>query len=159
MSKSTEPAIFVDVHSSGVTDILAKSPLFEKTATVTAVQITEAEHVVTAFGDFIETERDAVAGQWKVTNPDGEQYILDDEVFKARYKALGKDKYQAIGFIRATSNPWGVPIEITAPWGEPQFGDEDCIVAVSVLNGEPVWTDRYIIERKAFENTYASVTA
>jgi hypothetical protein len=46
-------------------------------------------------------------------------------------------------------------IEIVAPWGEPQFGEVDCLLAVTVEDeNDSISGDRYIIERKAFEATY-----
>ena len=41
----------------------------------------------------------------------------------------------ATGHIRAIKNPFGSPIAIIASWGEPQYGDENCMIA-DICDGE-----------------------
>ena len=93
-----------------------------------------------------------------MTNPSGEQYIISEKKFFGRYEATaGVNAYSAKGYCRAIKNPFGKPIEIMASWGEPQTGDENCMVADTCdaegkLDGEP-----YLIEAAAFAETYKQV--
>ena len=145
----------IDIHSDELLARLLAAPIYEKSATVHAVEVTEAQHVVTSFGDFVETEQDAQVGEWIVTNPDGEKYVLPAAKFLARYEATAEPNiFKAVGFIHAIRNPYRKDIEIVAPWGEPQFGGPMCWLALSIINGEPVLSDRYIIEADAFTHTY-----
>lgn len=53
-------------------------------------------------------------------------------------------------------NPYNEPIEIVAPWGAPMMGDEDCMIAdICDANGKNLQGEPYLIEDKAFEETYA----
>lgn len=147
----------VDIHSDDITVALNKAPVYEKVATVHAVQVKSVEHVVTQFGDFVETEQDAQVGEWIVTNPDGEKYVLPNSKFILRYEATDVPNiFKAIGSIRAICNPFNVDVEILAPWGSPQFGDALCWFAVSLdVEGNIVTEDRYLIESDAFVHTYS----
>ncbi len=60
---------------------------------------------------------------------------------------------------RAFTNDTGRPIEIMAPWGEPQFGDADCKIATTFDPDKPdeISADRYIIGRQEFEDTYGPI--
>jgi hypothetical protein len=152
-----DPNIYtqVDVHSFEITQKLISSSLYEKTVLVHAYRVEHTHEIVTAFGAFVETVNIAHVGDWVVINPDGEKYVLPEEQFFARYIATEiKDVYKSTGFIRAIQNPFGFPIEILAPWGKPQFGDEKCWLAVSLKNNQIVSEDRYLIEAKAFVKTY-----
>jgi hypothetical protein len=147
----------LDLNTPEFTDLLRTAPLADKIATVTAVLVTEKQVMSTVVnGDFVETVNTAHPGDFIVTNPSGEQYILTAENFHSRYEATDElGVYQARGSIRVIKNPTGEPVEIIAPWGEPQFGDSDCYFAVTVAGPEDeVTSDRYIIENQAFLYTY-----
>ena len=103
-----------------------------------------------------ETVNIAKKGDWIMTNPGGERYIISETKFFNRYEPTEKDGvYQAKGYCRAIKNPFGKPIEIMASWGEKQNGDENCLFAdICDLNGENMGGEPYIIEAKAFEETY-----
>jgi len=150
----------VDIQSDAVTYLLGISPLFEKTVVVEAREVFIEEEVKTIVGDgFLETTNIAKPGDFIVTNPTGEQYILGAKKFASRYeKTSVAGFYKARGRIRAVLNPYGTDIEILAPWGEPQFGDAQCLLATSVDDLDtPIGTDRYIIEAAAFVATYRKV--
>jgi hypothetical protein len=154
-----ETMAFLDVHSDAVTQVFKDNgKVFRKNALVTAEQVEVETEIVTIVGDgFVETTNTAQPGSFIVTNPSGERYILKEDNFRARYqKTDTAGVYRARGFILAIDNPTAKDIEILAPWGEPQFGDARCLLAVT-LDGpddEAVGKDRYIIERDAFEQTY-----
>jgi len=149
----------IDIHSPAITKLLTNAPVYEKTATVKARRVTSSQNVTTAFGDFVETKNTAKVGDWIVTNPDGEEYILTDENFRSKYESSSTaGTFKAIGKIKAIKNPYKKDIEIVAPWGSPQFGDANSWLAVSLdSSGKPVDSDRYIIENGAFDHTYSRV--
>lgn len=111
------------------------------------------------FGNFVETENVAQPGDWIVTNPDGEQYILTNENFHSRYEKTSEaGVFKAIGTIKAIQNPFHKNIEIIAPWGSPQYGDTESWLAITLKDGEPVTGDSYLIENGAFAHTYAEIS-
>ena len=57
----------------------------------------------------------AHAGDYIVTNPGGERYVVAAETFEKRYAALGDGRFEATGNARVFQNPTSEPIEITAP--------------------------------------------
>ena len=100
----------------------------------------------------------AKAGNWIVTNPSGEKYIISEKKFVDRYEATNViGTYSAKGYCRAITNPFREPIEIMASWGSPQTGDERCLIADTCdadgkMGGEP-----YLIDANAFAETYKKV--
>jgi hypothetical protein len=157
MTENNTLPVKLDIQTSDFADAFANAPLADKQGTVLARQVTETETIVTIVnGDFTETTNTAHAGDFVITNPNGEEYILEADNFTKRYKATGAaGVYQARGTIRFIDNPTGASIEIVAPWGAPQYGDADCLLAVSVEDeNDAISADRYIIERKAFDATY-----
>jgi hypothetical protein len=152
--------IKIDIQDETITELLANAPLYEKFATVTAREVLVAEEIRTLVGDgFVETTNAAEVGDFVVTNPTGEEYILKLDKFTARYEATDKKgTYKASGLVRAISNPYMCEIEIDAPWGAPQYGESLCLLATTVDDEHSeVGTDRYIIEFAAFKETYRLV--
>lgn len=145
-----------DVHTQKFTDLFNTAPIYTKSAIVQATLVTELQQVQTIVSEgFLETEATAAIGQYIVTNPDGERYLLSSDTFFARYEHLGGNLYKAIGSIKAFRNPFAGDVEILAPWGEPQFGKADCYFAVALdENDEMITADRYLIEGTAFQRTY-----
>ena len=150
----------VDRKAPEVMQALAEAPLFKKQGQVEARPAVLGERVTTTLASGAnETVNTANEGDWVMTNPSGEQYIISEKKFLGRYEVTDEaGVYSAKGYCRAIKNPFGKPIEIMASWGEPQTGDENCMVAdVSDadgnLEGEP-----YIIEVKAFAETYKQVS-
>ena len=150
-------ARFVDRKDPALAAVLATAPIFCKQGTVTARQATRTEEVVTVLANGVtETVNTARPGEWIITNPGGEQYVLENAKFLARYEATEiPGTYRALGYCRAVRNPFGRAIEIMASWGEPQAGDAQCWIAdvcdvEGQCEGEP-----YLIESEAFAATYA----
>lgn len=151
MNKNT----VIDLQSGEFNERFIDAPLWTKKAIVDARQVTETEHLDTILANgFLETTREVPAGHWIVTNPGGEEYALSDEKFQSRYESIGNGKFQAKGVIRAYSNPTGGKVEITAPWGEKQFGDERCYFATAVSENFDPTQDCYIIGYDEFMETY-----
>ena len=155
--------LFVDTKTSELEQLLREAHVYEKIATVTVVEIEETLTVQTIVSNgYVETIAEGHVGDFIVTNPDGEQYILPRAMFFARYEETDVvGVWKAKGFIKAIPNPYAEEIEILAPWGEPQFGEVDCFLAVTIdgPEDEVISDDRYIIEGAAFSNTYRLVHA
>jgi hypothetical protein len=103
-----------------------------------------------------ETANSDKGGDVVVTNPTGEQYILSAETFASRYIATNEDGvYSANGYVRAITNPFEAPIEISASWGEPQYGDEECLILdICDHEGNNMAGEPYLIDVKVFSETY-----
>lgn len=138
-------------------DMLARldgAPWFVKHALVEAHQLVGDVEVRTVLASgVVETTRTAHAGSWIVTNPGGEQYVLDPDTFTARYRHVGGDRYRATGRCRAIRNPYRDDLTIDAAWGE-QSGDADCWIAVQP--GDP--HHPYLIGGDEFAATYRKDT-
>lgn len=146
----------VDINAPEITMALDKAPIYKKCSRVKARPAIEGETIVTKLSSgVIETTKVAKFGEWVVTNPSGEEYLVSEEKFFSRYDpADKKGVYEAKGYCRVIGNPFGVPIEIMAPWGELQVGEVDCkIVGVCDAKGNTK-KDSYLIDGKAFAETY-----
>lgn len=148
----------VDLSTEQYTQLLTEAPVYAKKAIVEARQTTEREEVKTILADGItETVNVAEPGDVIVTNPGGEKYVIKSEKFAKRYEAIDENgTYRAKGMVRIVENPTGTPIEITAPWGEKQFGAANCMVATNYdpEHPEEISNDRYIINHQEFLDTY-----
>lgn len=151
-------SIEINRHDKQITDALAKAPIYKKQGEVRVVFAKGGERVITVLaGGLEETVNTANPGDVIITNPTGEQYIIDQTKFLKRYepKAGASDIYVAKGYCRAIDNPEGAPIQMMASWGEMQFGDTYCKIAdtfdpiTGEFGGQP-----YIIDRTSFEQTY-----
>lgn len=159
----TGQAIEVDRHDERIMQGLAEAPIYKKQGEVRASIAQGGEVVVTKLADgSTETRNTANPGDAIITNPGGEQYIIDAVKFGKRYEPkLGengkpeKGIFSAKGYCRAIDNPWGQPITMMASWGEMQNGARDAKIAdtydieTRTLGGEP-----YIIGRAEFVQTY-----
>ena len=151
----------IDRKAPEIMQALAEAPLFKKQGQVKARPAVPGEKVTTTLASGAnETVNTANEGDWVMTNPSGEQYIISEKKFFGRYEATDEaGVYSAKGYCRAIKNPFGEPIEIMASWGEPQTGDENCMVADTCdENGENMGGEPYLIEAKAFEETYRQVS-
>ena len=147
----------VDRKSPKILNALSSADVFKKQGRVNARPATEGEKVITTLANGQEeTVNTANAGDFVVTNPSGEQYIISGEKFLNRYQETDEEGvYQAKGSCRAIKNPFGKPIEIMASWGEPQTGDENCMIAdVCDENGDNMDGEPYLIDFTAFAKTY-----
>ena len=159
---STQPKYEkIDISKDEYTAKLAEAPVFAKKAIVKAVVATGGEQIKTVLANGTEeTHNTANPGDAIITNPGGEQYIIPAETFAKRYEATAEESvYRAKGMARAFKNDTGAPIEITAPWGEPQFGDENCMIATVFDPDNPneIGSDRYIIGADEFAETYGPI--
>lgn len=155
---------FIDRKSPDLMDKLANARLYKKIGVVHARPAVAGEMIVTFINGIEETTNTANEGDVVVTGAAGEQYIIGGDKFRSRYTPIasaedinGNLAYQASGHCRAIRNPFGGPVEILASWGEAQYGDENCYFADACDaegNGD---LEPYIIEGKAFEDTYGLV--
>lgn len=147
--------MIVDLQTGELNERFSTATVWQKKAVVEARQVTEPEFLDTVLANgFLETSREVPVGHWIITNPGGEQYAVSDEKFRGRYEDIGGGKFKAKGFVRAYSNPTGKSVEITAPWGEKQFGDSECMFASALDMHRAPTKDCYIIGREEFEDTY-----
>ena len=135
--------------------------LYRKNGEFRATRVSVATPVETILADGREeTKNVATPGDFVVTGPSGERYVVKPEVFAARYgrKRGTGDVYLARGEIIAVPNPLGRAIRFLASWGEAQTGAADCMIAdmfdaaTRKRAGQP-----YIIGRAEFKKTYRRV--
>ncbi len=150
---------FIDKNSPELTELLAKAPLYKKFAKVRARKAIDGETITTTLTDGkIETVNTANLGDWVVTNPSGEEYLLGHEKFTSRYTQTSElGIYQSHEYCQAVANPFLKPIEIVASWGAIQRGDPNCFLAIAcnknaIQNGE-----LYLIDYESFIETYEKV--
>lgn len=146
------PEVMTEIRNS-----LMHARVYRKQGQVMARRAIHGEKIVTTLASGVkETENIAQEGDWIVTNPSGEQYVISSDKFIRRYKATGEDGvYLARGCCRAIRNPFGVPIEIMASWGELQTGDARCMIADTCdESGENMGGEPYLIDAEAFKETY-----
>ena len=147
--------ISIDLQDRFHSLVLGAATLYRKNVIIQARQVVETERVETVLANgLLETAREVPAGHWVITNPGGEEYAVSDEKFRNRYEPVGDGHYRAKGVIRAYQNPTGEDVEITAPWGEKQFGDAGCWFAAATDADLKATTDRYIIGGAEFHDTY-----
>jgi PGDYG protein len=149
----------IDRKAPAILAALAVAPIYKKQGRVHARPAVAGEHITTTLATGVkETDNTASEGDYIVTNPSGEQYIISGQKFAARYEAGAEaGVYAAKGFCRAIVNPFGEQITILASWGSPQVGDADCLIADVCAadgtgEGEP-----YLIDAASFAATYKLV--
>ena len=162
MPGKKENVIGAGVRAAEIAHALERDgKLYRKAAEVQAERATEATPVETVLADGTEETRNvAEPGDYIVTGPGGERYVVKPETFEARYvrKPGKKGVYIARGYTLAVRNPFGQPISIVAPWGERQRGAADCMIAdifdpaKGQRAGEP-----YLIGSAEFARTYKPV--
>ena len=125
----------------------------QKTANVLAEKVAPGTQVETVMKDgHVETTKTAGPdGGYKVTNPDGEQYLVDPVKFETRYDDQGGGRYapkfDPVQVVAVTEN-----ISFKAPWGSDMF-----IKAGGVLvNGGG--NDIYGIQADEFASTYSMIS-
>lgn len=149
----------IDRKSPEIMSALAEAPIFKKQGQVRARPAVEGEQIVTILASGAkETSNIAKVGDWVVTNPSEEQYLVSGKKFSDKYESSGTEGvYQAKGYCRAIKNPFGEPIEIMTSWKSPQTGDENCLIADACdANGENMNGEPYLIDGKAFTETYVA---
>ncbi len=127
---------------------------FKKNVMIGAIQATAETPVATVLSDgHVETQNTAKPGDFIVTNPSGEQYVIGEEKFKSKYEPVEDQPgiYRAIGApIKAMQID--SDISFKAPWGEGMHMRAGDFI-VDAGNG-----DRYGIAQKEFEETYVPVS-
>lgn len=147
----------VDRKSPEIMEALANAHVYRKQGQVRAHRAEVGEQITTTLASGAkETVNTANEGDWIVTNPSGEKYIISQAKFESRYEPTDEDDvFRAKGHCRAIQNPFGNAIEIMASWGEPQTGDERCMIADTCdENGENMGGEPYLIDADAFAETY-----
>lgn len=154
-----KPKQELDLSTDEWTERLGNAPVYAKKGIVQARRANPGERVTTTLADGTEeTVNTAGEDEVVITNSSGEQYIIGTEKFGKRYEATEEEGvFRAKGMARAVQNPTGTDIQIMAPWGEPQYGGPDAIVATVYDPEQPdqVSSDRYIIGADEFKSTYA----
>lgn len=157
----TEKQAILDLLTEEMTQRFAEAPIYAKYGTVEARIADTEEEIATVLEDgTLETVNTAQAGDYIVTNPGGEKYVLTPQKFAARYEQTGTDGvFKAKGMVRAFQNDTGEPVTIVPSWGGTQEGDADCMFATVYDAENPgfIGADRYIIGHEEFLATYASV--
>ena len=129
---------------------------YAKFARVQAQQAKGGEEIVTILADGTrETTNVAKAGDFIITNPGGEQYIVDAQKFAKRYEAamdLGAGWYKPKGapqkFVKIDQD-----MIIVASWGEKQVLKKGAYLNVTNLN------DIYGVAADEFRGTYKTIRA
>lgn len=149
----------IDRKAKTITEAINTAPIFKKQGLVHARPAIPGEKITTILKTGAqETENIAKKNEVIVTNPSGEQYIISMERFLNRYEMTPEvGKFSAKGFCRAILNPFGKPIEIMASWGTPQTGDENCLIADTCDASGQTTGEPYLIDGKAFAETYIQV--
>lgn len=152
--------VLLDLSTDEMTEFFLKSSIIcRKFARVNAVQVGAGVEIRTVLDNGSEeTVNISKEGDFLISNPGGEQYLIGSEKFNARYAPTDQENiYQASGHARVLLNPTERPIKIIAPWGSEQFGAVDCLVATTYDPAKPneVSRDRYIIGRDELLDTYA----
>ncbi|MGO9547728.1 MAG: PGDYG domain-containing protein [Rhodomicrobium sp.] len=154
----------VDRHAPAITEALDRGgKTYRKSGEVRAIRATAKTAVETILADGTkETKNIADPGDYIVTAPSGERWVVKPETFLARYtlKHGKKHVYIARGLVAAVKNPFGRPISIMASWGERQHGAADCMIADVI---DPATNERagepYLIAGDLFKQTYKDLDA
>ena len=78
--------LWINRKSADITSGLENAPIFKKFGLVKARPAVVGEKLTTTLEDGVkETVNKAKVGDWVVTNPSGEQYIISEEKFFGRY--------------------------------------------------------------------------
>lgn len=148
----------IDLNTDEMTAKFLSAEIYRKGAVVFAEQATGAIQVNTTLENGLsEAENTTEPGDWIVTNPGGEKYILKPKKFASRYEPTETPgKYKARGIARAISNPVDGMIATIAPWGGEMLGDKDALLLAVFEPEKPdeVSNDRYFIGGKEFKDTY-----
>ncbi|MDD5098957.1 MAG: PGDYG domain-containing protein [Candidatus Colwellbacteria bacterium] len=154
--------MFIEQKSPEIRNALDKAPIYRKRVTVKARKAIAGEEITTFFNDGAgitkETENTAEEGDWIVTSPLGEIYIVKEKIFNDSYRAIGEDgTYKARKFCRAIVNPYGGPVKIMASWGSYQSGGSNCYIIDSCDEEGKRDSSPYIVAAEAFDATYELV--
>ncbi len=148
----------LDLATEAMTQQFLEAKIYTKKGIVVAREVETEEKIVTVLKDgTVETENITQKGDYVVTNPSGEQYVLPAEKFWQRYELTSETgTYKAKGMIRTFPNPTGQPATIVPSWGGTQTGATNCMFATPYdpVNPNHIGADRYIIGYNEFLETY-----
>jgi len=134
--------------------IFGEVDTYAKFARVQAVQAKGGEEIVTVLADGTkETKNVAKAGDWIVTNPGGEQYIVPEAKFAKKYEKaadLGDGWYKPTGGA-ADFRQIKHDMNMLAPWGEEQVLKKGAYINVTDIN------DLYGVAEAEFNDTYKTI--
>lgn len=83
---------FVERKSPEIMNALTEAPICKKQGRVEARPATPGEEITTTLeGGAKETVNKAGEGDWIMTNPGGEQYIISEKKFLGRYEATDEE--------------------------------------------------------------------
>lgn len=136
----------------------SEAPIFRKTAMLRKADVTTADReqeVETTIDGATETRNVARPGDRIVTGTQGERYVIRADRFDQLYEEDPHDasRYISLNRVRALQVPEAV--EIMAPWGELQRTPAGGYVVQALSSPQDV----YLIEHKAFMQTYAPDSA
>lgn len=158
-----EELLKLDLSTPEMTAAFAAASIYAKTGTVRARPAIAGEQITSILANgHKQTTNTAKEGDLVITTPTNENYILAPDIFGSRYAATEEEGvYRATGMVRAFQNPTGRKIEVMAHWGQPQYGNEDYMLATVYDPNNPDWIgdDRYIIGHEEFLNTYTAPEA
>ncbi len=136
------------------TKLFGEVDTYAKFARVQAVQAKGGEEIVTVLADGTkETRNVAKAGDWIVTNPGGEKYIVPEAKFAKKYEKaldLGEGWFKPTGGS-AQFRQMKYDMTIIAPWGEEQVFKKGAYLNVTDVN------DLYGVAEQEFNDTYKSI--
>lgn len=122
---------------------------YRKFGTVKAIVAKKEQKVDTIIDGKLETTNIAKPGDYIVTGPKGEKYVLSADKIKTRYKHVEGDTYKAIGNCYAVEYK-GKSFKFNAPWDELMTCHDGDFIASTKQDG----TDVYRIEKEVFQQTY-----
>jgi len=125
----------------------------QKTAKVTAEKVPEGTVVETIMADgHVETKKTAgEGGGYRITNPTGEQYLVDTEKFEKLYDATDKEGIYAPKFSPKKVVDIDQNVAFKAPWGEEMRIRKDGVLVHQGVG------DIYGIQPDEYKETYSPV--
>ena len=149
----------IDIKSKEIIDALNKAPIYIKNIIVKIRPAIEKEKIITTLNDGErETVNIAKSGDFVVTNPSNEQYIINNKNFLEHYKETETSGvYTEKSYCKTIKNPFNLPIKINAPWGFTQIGDEKCLIVNQCKIDGTLSSDPYLVDIDSFEETYKIV--
>ena len=129
---------------------------YQKSTVVSAKPAMPGETVVTSIGGKAETKNTAKEGDWIVTNPTGESYIVSVDKLQTRYDRISEGQYKAkgkiMGMVASEKDAAECPT-FTAAWGEQMILEPGDILAMPIGSNPEI----YRIERGVFAQTYEEI--
>ncbi len=122
----------VDRTSEVIFNALEIGQVYAKFGDIKAEEATVETPIETVLADGTkETKNVAKPGDFIVTNPGGERYVVLAAKFPTLYAPKDGEPgvYEPTGQVVATQNPYKTDISMMAVWGTMQSGAADCWVA------------------------------